>query len=378
MNRPALLKEVIPENNKAAGFNEFDVLEFSLDFENAKMVANTVRLEFDVRCKNSAGNNIPTDSVIKFDSKAGGHCFVDQITTETRRQGVLEVASDCARLEKMITEATENSADMLNSGNICQLKQVDDELIRQIIRGIPTRTAGSTVNRDNDVSLKLPFCLNRAAGIDNPADLFVKYETTGTIRISVQLARNVSVFYGNQADGATYTIKNPRLTYVAVPDDNEKQGRMNFRTQTGIKASVQSNQENIACKVPSVCNAMSISFIRQARENDYLFNNLACEPVPDLEELTFTFNNSLNEFVTYTIRNDRPEVLSRYIESIRDSGKNNATLQKLKANDCYGVGLSFGEFVDLSSQTVGVNLKSAVTNVEPMTAFLYFHGVISL
>ena len=378
MNRPALLKEVIPENNKAAGFNEFDVLEFALDFENSKMVANTVRLEFDLRCKNSLGNNIPTDSVIKFDSKAGGHVFVDQITTETRKQGVLEVASDCARFEKMVTESTENPNDMLNSGNICQLKHVDDEFIRQIIRGIPTRTAGSTVNRDNDVSLKLPFCLNRASGIDNPADLFVKYDTTGTIRVSVQLARNASIFYGNQADGAQYTITNPRLTYVAVPDDGKAQGRMNFRTMTSIKASVQSNQENIACKVPAVCNAMSVSFIEVNHENDFQFNNMACEVLPQLEELTFTFNNSLNEFVTYTIRNDRPEVLSRYLDSIRDSGKNNVSLQKLKANDCFGVGLSFGEFIDLSSQTVGVNLKSDVTNVKPMTAYLYFHGVISL
>jgi hypothetical protein len=58
--------------------------------------------------------------------------------------------------------------------------------------------------------------------------------------------------------------------------------------------------------------------------------------------------------------------------------ENNASLNVLASNDSYGLGLSFGSFVDLSQSKIGIRIDSDVSNTDPYTAYMFFTGVITL
>lgn len=363
---------VVPENDKPS-FGEYDLVEFSLNFEGRKMVANTVRFEADLRVLNS-GANLTTED-IKFDSSVGGHMFIDQITCETANQGVLENLNEYPRYVKMLADTTMNKTDMLNSENICEMRQVDDEIVKSQLTGIITKTAGSAYNSDNDFSLKPLFCLNSvmSPNMDNT----VRYATTGAVRVSIQLNRVVSALYGAGVNSnVTYELKNPRIVFKSVEDDG-KQSKLSMRTKLNIKSSIQSAQANLSMRVPAVCSAVSASFQEQVRENTGQYNNVNMSELPNVSELQFLFNGSQNQFVAYVI-NDREELLQRFIESFRDTGHNNVTLQKLKGNKSYGVGASFGEFIDLSQQNFNIQINSSASNNRPYVVYLYFHSIISL
>ena len=364
---------VVPENDKSS-FSEFDLIEYSLTFEGRKMLANTVRFECDLRVQKN-GVNLTSADDVKLDAHIGGHSFIDQITTETQKQGVLENLNEYPRYVKMLSSTTTNRNDMLNSENICELRSCDDEIVKSLLRGVITKTPNSTVNLDNDFSLKPLFCLNSVMSPD--MDNSVRYDTTGTIRLSIQLNRMFGCLFGSGVDSnVSYEIKNPRIVFKSMPDDG-KQSKLTMRTKLNIKSTIQSAQANLSMRVPAVCSAVSASFQQQNRENTGLYNNMNMEELPNVRELQFLFNGAQNQFVNYVIR-DKEELLDRFIESFRETGHNEASLQMLKGNHSYGIGASFGEFVDLSTQNFNIQVLSDASNTLSYVVYLYFHSIISL
>lgn len=363
---------IIPENDKAS-FSEFDLIEFSLSFEGRKMVANSIRFECDLRVQKANVDLSATDN-IKYDSHVGGHSFIESINTETQKQGVLENIQEYPRYVKMLSSSTMNRDDMFNSENICEMRTADDVISRAILRGTLTKY-GNTINNDNDMSLKPNFCLNNVVSPDG--DNTIRFDSTGVIRVSLQLNRMFGALYGPGVDSTvTYAIKNPRIVFRSIMDDG-KQSKLSMRTKMNIKTTIQSGLANISTRVPAVCNSVSCSFQEQSRENTATYNNVSMNQLPNVRELQFLWNDSSNQFVNYVIR-DRVEVLERFLTSFRDTGHNNASLQMLKANQSYGIGTSFGEFLDLTSKKFNINITSDVSNALPYVVYMYFHSIISL
>jgi hypothetical protein len=56
----------------------------------------------------------------------------------------------------------------------------------------------------------------------------------------------------------------------------------------------------------------------------------------------------------------------------------NTDANALNSNDSYGIGLSFGQFLDLSKSKIGINIQSAVSSDEPYTAYAFFLGIVSV
>jgi len=143
-----------------------------------------------------------------------------------------------------------------------------------------------------------------------------------------------------------------------------------------IRSSVQSTFANISCQVPAICRGVSATLISTANLTAGGLNNpLACENVAGLSQLQFIYNSTINNsLVSYTI-DDYPEMLERYVRSVSDSDHATVGMWNVKQNDGFGIGLSFDSLVDLRTQRFQVQLSSTVNSNNPMSMFLFFHGI---
>ena len=368
------LHSVIPENSKP-NYTEYNLLDFVCSFPNRKMLSNTVRLSFDVRVQQNNTNLVAED--IKMSSAVGSHNFIEGITTEMAT-GQIESIHTYARQVQMVAGATKDLNDYNNGAMSVELRSSDDIYTSIQLRGesIVNRVANSDVNLDNSVSLKPMFCLNRATSADKSGDVGISFAKSGNVRITFQLARYYDALFGSDVDSTTsYKIFNPRLEFMSVADDGVKNA-IQFRVAHSIKQLVNSSLSNLGLKAPVVCDSASVSFIQQSRQSQPQFDDTACEQLPNITRLDFNWNNSTNQGVTYTIKNN-VEIMYRYLESLKTSGHNSASLPVLSANKSAGVGISFGEFIDLSKTILNVAITSEVNSANPYTAIFYFNGIVA-
>ena len=340
------------------------------------MLANTVRLSYNLRVLQ--GNEPLDDEDVMWSGRVGGHNIVESITTETQLQSQLESINDYPRQVQMIAGATLDINDFLNASKSCELRTPDDQYSRVQLRGETPldHVANSLVNLDNSVSIKPLFCLNRASSDDG--DVGVSYNRVGNVRISLQLSRMVDAFYGgNVANGVTtYSISNPRIEFISVPDDGKKNA-LQFRVSNSLRQVVNSRLSNLGLKAPVVASACSVSFILQEHQSQGAYDNTACEALPNVSRLEFNFNNATNQGVTYTIRSNE-ELTHRYLQSLQSAGHNCSSLVNLSSNKSYGIGISFYQLIDLSKTILNIQITSDVESANPYSAIFYFSGVLNL
>lgn len=358
--------DVQPESVKAS-YGEFDNVDFVLTFENRKLVNNSVRILADLRVlKNNA--NIADSDLIFLDSMVGAHSFVQSVQTETQAVGVIENLQEYPRYVRMAADTAMTVNGTMNSEMTCEMRSPNQLYSQKELQGVTTVVGAANV--DNDFSVKPLVCLNAMS--DN-----LSYTKTGAVRVTIKLARIYSALFGSGVDGnVTYALKNLRLSFMSLPEDNNKKP-VQLRTKLNIKQTVLSSFVNVASKVPAVCNAVSCSFQEQSNENTAVKNNYNTAVLPNVTQLQFMFNDSTNSYVSYQIKN-QPELLDRYIQSFRQTGLNNASLDNLKANSGFGVGLAFDDFVNLSNQKFNVQITSGVKSTNPYIIYLYFHSLISI
>jgi len=367
-----LYSRVEPTNVKST-YGEYDTLDFEIVNPGRFLLANGIRVEADVRVKQNNANIVAED--ILLDPLIGAHSFISNITCETQNQGLLETISDYPRMIRMESSATLTKEDCFSGQKCCEMRTGGEQLSKALLRGVKNISSGATVpvvNADNDFSIRPHFCLNNVSGDTN-----IDLNKTGTIRISVELNRVFAALYGRDVGATTsYTLSDVRLCYTSR-DTSAASGTTTMRTKVCLKSSINSSFANISTKVPAVCDAVSVSFQQQARENQSLHNNVRLEQLPSVTDLQFLFQDSTNKYITYQIR-DRAELLNRYLESLRTMGHNNASLATLKGNDSYGIGLSFNGFIDLSMSKFNIQVQSGTSNANAYVAYLYFHSVTSL
>ena len=370
------LHEVLPENNKGdVGYTEFDLVDFVCAFSSRKMLCNSLRFECDLRVQQN-DTNLTVEDNVYLNHKIGGHGLISQITTEINSVGQIESINSYPKLVGMITSATLSNTDLLNGSKSCELRSPAEKYTKRQILGesFESREDTAIATIPNAISLKPIFSLNRSQG---ETDNAISYAKSGNIRISIQFSRVNELLYGAGVGSGlvTYKITNPRLVFTSIADDG-KQDKLQMRVEYNIKTQVNSSLSNLGLKVPAVCNAVSIMFIKSAHESNPYYDDVAQEMPPNISRCDFNFNNSTNTYVTYTIR-DKVELISRYLDSLSSSGHNQASLNLLSANKGFGIGLSFGEFIDLSRQAFNVQITSDVVSDDPYTAVFFFHSIAS-
>jgi hypothetical protein len=227
-----------------------------------------------------------------------------------------------------------------------------------------------------DFALKLDFCLNNMIG-----DNMLPYAKTGDILISLTLIRSIEALYGlfggsGVGGNVKYTLNNLRLVYTSVMDDGKYSPKYTARVRSDLKQSIQSSFANISTKAPIVADSFFMSFIKLADEANATHNGLENQRLPDVKYVEFLWNDSFSQQYRYQMDNEQ-QIVSNYISAVNKGGSltNNAHPNVLASNDSWGVGLSFGTFLDLSKVKLGVNISSGVSNTEPYNAYMFFMGI---
>ena len=358
---------------KKDSYVEFDALDFDINVgEGRSLVKNSVRFLGDIDVLDNGGANAVQ---LYFDPVCGAHAFIDscQIAfTDGPNAGLKENIQNYARYVAMSEMATRCPEDALNASSVCELKGFDHRTSKLFANGRVTRNSGAKPTANQDFSLKPVCALNKMSGGH------LAYSKSGQIRLTLNLAQNRSALMGSALDNTqdSYAILNPRLTYQSVITQPKEQETI-MRTIYNVKNTIQSNFASISARVPAVCDSVTVSAQLQSAENTAPFSNYECNMPKGLEEIQFLFNDSTNEYISYSIT-DLTEMLQRGINSIIDNGHNMVSGNRFSDNKNFITGLGFNGYVDLSNQKFTIQIKSGADNANAYNMYFYFHSIMSL
>jgi len=374
--------QILPDLVKQDGeYSPQDILDFNLQFSGRRMLPNTVRFQGSLKCE------VDEKQDIKFDHMVGAHGVIDTITTSFSNVGQIESINNYPRYISMTQNATQSVNDMMNSKNSVELKSPDPQYSQMILTGYRPKPSNVLSDVDSrvgdkilpDFSLMPKFCLNRIVATQGGDDS-VPFTKTGNIRISIEITRSLEFLYGADMINSTdYRVVDPRITFLSIPDDGSPAQPLQVSVEYTLKQSILSDDVVISTRVPALANGCSVSFQEQTHEGTTDYNNVELEPLPNLREVQFLFNNNTNTLITYLLR-DAVEIVDKYLESMKMSNgsHSNSSLQLAKggkgSSNC--VGLDFQEFIQLNNQSFQIQMKTGVSGGAGFAAYLYFHGLI--
>jgi len=368
---------VQPQNQQSLGYQEMNNVDFNISLTGRKLVCGSVRLVGDVEINFPPGEEA-LDVDVKFDHMVGSHSFIDRIDTSCSMKGVIENLSDYPRYVSTVSNATLFSDDLNNSSYVCENRCGSDYIANQLLKGMtdisnqgnPTRV---TLTKDLDFSLKLDFVLNSMVS----SDPYLPYAKTGDITVSLTLARNVYILFGDDSIGGNtyYILKNLKLMFCSVPDNGVYAPAYQMRVKTSLKQSIQSSFANISTKVPMVCDSFFASVIQQSNENDNSYNGMELQRPPNVQSLEYIWSDSLSQEYRYQLLSEE-EIISNGMKAVSMvAGTGNVNSNALNSNKGWLLGLAFGQFVDLSLSKIGINLKSSINNGDPYVLYMFFSGL---
>jgi len=384
MSSPAIqLHSTLPESS-ADSYSPFTTVDFLIMAPGRKLMRNSIRIEGDIRAVKDANawtatGFVDSDSNVKVDNFVGAHAFFDSFTTETQSGGVIETLANYPRFISSHARATLAEDDLLSSkmvaeargpveknGNIALQPIVDQAFVTGQTEQAAERSVPS-------FSCKPMVAFNRSAG-----GLY-SFDKSGFIRVSCILAANNNALFGG-AGTASYSLENLQCRFMTEPDDGSSDPIM-MRSYVNVVSSLQSAATTVSARVPSASvNSVTISTIRQAHIQSQEYNSYALESLPQFDNISFMFSNSMQNYVTYVIREDS-DALSKGLESMDSAGHSDVSAKTLKANKGTIYGLSFSEYVDLSSQkfTVQIKLDDADTiTANPHDLHMFFNSLITM
>jgi hypothetical protein len=315
--------------NAKSSYGENDVCDFMIqDTADMDLVANSVVLTFDLKVEEPSGTRALNKQIF-FNPNAGAHAYIDSVNVSTNL-GQLEHISEYSRMVAMFETASKADNDTFNTSDACEMISTDQEQSTGYCEGNTTDGTGSSthITEDCDVALK-PRCVLNKMSANLP------FSKVGFVKLSVTLAKVIDALFSNEtAPNMNYVISNLKCRYKTAPTQNQK---VVMRSVIGLKTSINSSNANISAKVPGVAN----------------------------------------KYVTYPLK-DRAEILKNFVESIAETGHNRIHSNYWKG-DHMGIGLNWGQMVDLSQQKFNIQIKSNdISNTNPYLVNMYFHSVVSI
>jgi len=373
------LHRTLPESSSDA-YKPYQTVDFLLDARGRKLIKNSIRIEFDAHALNAVGGATITNADnIKLENAIGGHAFFDSFTCETENKGVLENLQNYPRYCNMVSRATLAQDDLLSSQFVAEGRGPAEENGNYVLQFVSDNSyvAGQAEvaarQQPPAFSIAPVVCFNRQGGDD------YSFDKNGFIRVSMILAPTNQALFGGAAAAKDYSLKHMALRYQTREDDGA-QGAMLMKSYVNVVSSVQSTATTVSARVPSSqVNGVALSFIKQSNVNAVQPNSYKLEALPQWSTIEYLFNNTLQQYITYTIR-DQSDAIHKGLEALETAGHTQVSAKTLKANKGHIMGLPFNEYVDLSQQKFTINFKidSDTITTAPMDVMMYFSTLLTM
>ena len=374
---------VLPSSSNSVGYFPNQTVDFILQVPQRKLLSGSIRIEGTVTVtKGATVEEILVTDNCKLDNMVGAHSFFDQMSTEVESKGMLETLQNYPRYISMQSKASMSQDDMCVLSMGAELRGPKNDNGKYALQAVVERSddgvGTGTETSPSSFSFKPMVCFNRSQGN------MYSFDKMGFIRVSCILARNADAFFGKDVFGAAgvncqYTLKDLALRFVTIPEDGES-GPQLMRSYISTVNSVQSTSSSLVSRVPSSrVNGVAVSFCKQTDLQSPDANSLALQTVPDFLSTEYLFSNSVNQNITYTIK-DRSDAIARGIQALSDSGHHQASIQTLQSRNGFLLGVPFGQFIDLSQQLFSMRLDVTSTTITstPLSAFSMFSTLIEL
>jgi len=373
------LHRTIPESS-STDYRPFQTVDFLIDARGRKLLKNSIRIEGDITALDAIGGNpITFESNVKLDNSIGAHTFFDSYSVETEMKGVLENLQNAPRYAAMVSRATLASDDLLSSQFVAEARGPVEANGNYVLQQVSDNAyvagqAEIVANRTQPSFSIIPsICFNRQGGDD------YSFNKNGWIRVSCILSPANQALFGGADQAKDYTLQNLALRFQTREDDGS-QGPMLMKSYVNVVSSVQSTSTTVSARVPSSSvNGVALSFVKQSNVNDFQENTHALESLPQWSTIEYLFNNSLQQYLTYTLR-DESDAIQRGLMALETAGHSQVSSKTLKANKGQIMGLPFSEYVDLSNQKFTINFKvdSDTITGSPMDVQMYFSTLLTM
>lgn len=373
--------QAVPMNSSPSGFIQHNSIDFELVAPGRKLLKNSIVMSADLICRKN-GVNLTSADDVKINNVIGYHALIASWTSEGKGQ-VLENLTDYPRYVAALNAATMDKNDVYDAKHQAEGIQATEDAGRYVIQGTQGRykkAGGANVANVSPANLVIAphIVFNSMTGDD------YSFDKNGSIRLSCNLARNISALYGTghntSGNGACdFTLFNPAIRFITVPDDG-KQGAIMMNSVVGIKQVINSGLANISSRVPAAAaSGLVMNFLKQSNDNATGRDSNALEKFSQLKSVEYLFNNSSSMGVSYTIE-DKNEMIKRGLDALKEGGHNRADADKLASNQGFLMGLNFEEMVDLRNQKFTVQLRTDDTTISqnPRIVYMYFLNMISL
>lgn len=379
---------VKPSNDiaSASGFSEYNTIDFNLVANGRKLLNNSIRICGELEVYSNATTKVVVTDDIKMNNSIGVHGFFEswqcEIAGGKKNAGqVLENLQSYPRYCVMEAAVQNHENDYCSASKLAELRGPLKANGKINCEPVASNSAHAVATLQNATWAIAPrFCFNRMTGAD------YSFDANGDIKISCNLARVNQALSGSGVSTATqtagYALKNVRLTYQSVPDDGQG-GQMMMESYVNIKSTLVSTASNVQATVPSrKVTGCSMSFLSQSVEADPLTDTYQLEAYPQFNELQFSFQDTLTNYITYNI-NRLQDAIAKGIKSFSNGRIHNNRMHV--NNQATQEGTIFGsdfdnQTIDLSGQKFGVLLKSDFANIsnDHRIAYFYFHTLLLL
>ena len=357
-------------------YNPNDIVDFLLSFENQSVQQNSIRLKGTLVTTTNTGTTASIDETTNlfYNDTVGIGSFFNGFTCASVKNGVVENwSSEYARYQRMKTVATTAKQSLAaSSKNLCELTIGNKALCPFILT--------NDYSGDNPNEISFSFKPQVAWNKTNQP---ISHDKTGDMKLSLRLATTGQVFDGSDAGSYSYHIKDLQIEYITL--NKKTSGPLQMEVIQMIKNTAESNNTNLTTKVPILARSMSVAFRQQRRLDQPTYDHTMLEQPPVVERVEFSFNDSTQQYITYVL-DSREEILYNWQLSLGGdpmNGKSMLTvpntfdLENIKQSP-YGIGLDFGEYLDLSKNKIGFNLKSSINSNNKFAVFMYFRGLVSI
>lgn len=358
-------------------------VQFELNFLGEKLVKNSVMVSGNLKVYDSGAPNEPhpVDTDIFYDNLAGIHGFFENVSCSFGTQEMENFMGQYPRWVRMRTEASYTLGELMGSASqISELKSGGAAHACSIFQGASGTTGGAGVFTDWEAN-GVQFCFKPDIMLNNMmGDL--SYTKSGPVTLRLRVALLNNVLYGDDvADTTVIELSNLMVHYQTVPEDGKDQP-VQYRRVHYVDGDLNSNLGYIHARVPAIVNSMSCSFSPKSADNDRAQNSYGNYPLPDFQRCQFLFNDSSNQKISFPIDNYE-ELFSNYLDSLNYGVKKHNSLTPLKqqtgldyvADQGFGIGVFFDSNIDLTNQSVAVQIDSGIVGANPYTMHSYFSAI---
>jgi len=227
----------------------------------------------------------------------------------------------------------------------------------------------STSTRWVSFSLKPDVAINKT-------DMDLSAAKFGELEVSVRLASNGNVIFGDDAPNYEYRLRNLRVEYDVLENVGNK-SPVKMETIYSIRNTISGTNSVISSTVPALCDTFYAVFHRVASLNNPKTNSLVNENIPEFKSLTVGYNSEQNRFISYRL-DSLEETLLNFQEAVTNGYDNGLSLANINSGSGFAVGMNFRSLLDLRNHKFSMNLMSNIQSDNQYAVYMMFRAVIEV